>query len=118
MKEFMLFIRSEGDPIADLSPEQKQEHVQKVGSYIKSLVAQQKMKAAQPLEMQGATVRVEHGKLIDGPFNETKEVISGYYHIMAEDLTEAIKIAKDDPRFEDGNWSIEVRPIMKVDGIN
>jgi len=118
MKEFMLFIRSEGNPIEDLSLEQQQEHVQKVGSYIKNLVAQQKMKAAQPLEMEGTIISFKDGNFIDGPFNETKEVISGYYHIVAEDLAEAIKIAKSDPRFQDGNWRIEIRPIMKVDGIN
>jgi len=118
MKEFMLFIRNEGNPIADLSLEQQQEHVQKVGGFIKGLVEQQKMKAAQPLEMEGSIISFRDGKFTDGPFNETKEVISGYYHIMAEDLNEAINIAKSDPRFEDGEWRIEVRPIMKVDGIN
>ena len=118
MKEFMLFIRNEGNPIAELSLEQQQEHVQKVGNFINGLVEQQKMKAAQPLEMEGAIISFRNGEFIDGPFNETKEVISGYYHILAKDLPEAIKLAKSDPRFEDGNWRIEIRPIMKVEGIN
>ena len=118
MKEFMLFIRNEGDLIAELSLEQQQEHVQKVGNYINGLVAQNKMKAAQPLEMQGSMIWMKDGQFVDGPFNETKEVISGYYHIVAEDLAEAMDIAKMDPRFEDGDWRIEIRPIMKVDGIN
>jgi len=118
MKEFMFFIRNEGNPIADLSLEQQQEHIQKVGSFISGLVEQGKMKAAQPLEMEGTIISFQKGDFIDGPFNETKEVISGYYHIMAEDLDDAINIAKSDPRFEDGDWRIEIRPIMKVDGIN
>lgn len=118
MKEFMLFIRNEGNPIAELSLEEQQEHVQKVGAFINNLIEQQKMKAAQPLEMEGTMISFKNGNFIDGPFNETKEVISGYYHILAEDLSEAVKIAKSDPRFEDGNWRIEIRPIMKVEGIN
>ncbi len=118
MKEFMLFIRNEGNPVAEFSPKQQQEHVQKVGAFIQKMVSEGKMKAAQPLEMQGNMVSYENGSFIDGPFNETKEVISGYYHILASDLEEAIKIAKSDPRFEDGKWRIEIRPIMKVDGIN
>ena len=118
MKEFMLFIRNEGDPLAGLSLEQQQEHVQKVGGFITALVEQNKMKAAQPLEMDGTIVSFKNGKFIDGPFNETKEVISGYYHLVAENLDEAVEIAKKDPRFEDGNWRIEIRPIMKVEGIN
>jgi hypothetical protein len=36
----------------------------------------------------------------DGPFNETKEVIVGYYHIVAKDFDEAIEIAKGNPEFE------------------
>lgn len=89
-----------------------------MGAFIKGLVEQQKMKAAQPLEMEGSIISFKNGNFIDGPFNETKEVISGYYHIVAKDLNEAVKIAKSDPRFEDGNWRVEIRPIMKVDGIN
>lgn len=118
MKEFMLFIRSEGNPVANLSPKQQQEHVQKIGMFIKKMAGEGKMKSAQPLEMQGNILSFENGNFIDGPFNETKEVISGYYHILAKDLNEAIEIAKCDPRFEDGKWRIEIRPIMKVDGIN
>jgi len=118
MKEFMLFIKSEGNPIANFSPEQQQEHVQKVGGFIKKMMESGHMKSAQPLEMEGSIVSFNNGKYIDGPFNETKEIISGYYHLMAKDLKEAIEIAKADPRFEDGDWKIEVRPVMNVDGIN
>lgn len=118
MKEFMVFIRNEGNPIADLSPEQQQMHVQKVGAYIKQLMQEGKMKAAQPLEMEGIILTHKNGSFIDGPFNETKEVISGYYQILAEDLKEATLIAQSDPRFGDGEWRMEIRPIMKVEGIN
>lgn len=118
MKEFMLFIRNEGNPVANLSPEQQQEHVQKVGGFIKRMVGERKMKSAQPLEMEGSILSYENKSFTDGPFNETKEVISGYYHILANDLKEAIEIAKSDPIFEDGKWRMEVRPIMKVGGIN
>lgn len=118
MKEFMLFIRNEGNPVATLSPEQQQEHIQKVGTYIKELVNEGKMKNAQPLEMEGVMLSFQNGKFTDGPFNETKEVISGYYHLLAKDFEEAINIAKSDPRFQDGKWRMEIRPIMQVDGIN
>ena len=118
MKEFMLFIRNEGNPVAELSPERQQEHVRKVGAFIKKMIGEGKMKAAQPLEMEGSMLSFENGSYMDGPFNETKEVISGYYHVLASNLNEAVAIAKLDPRFEDGKWRIEVRPILKVDGIN
>ncbi len=118
MNEFMVFIKNEGNPVAELSPEEQQAHIQKVGAYIKSMFEQGKMNAAQPLEMEGSLIAHENGKFTDGPFNETKEVISGYYMILANDLAEAVEIAKADPRFEDGNWRMEIRPVMKVEGIN
>lgn len=118
MKEFMVFIRNEGNPVMNLSPEQQQAHVQKVGAYIKRLMDAGNIKAAQPLEMEGVLVAQKNGSFVDGPFNETKEVISGYYYLLAKNLEEAIDLAKEDPRFEDGDWRLEIRPIMKVDGIN
>lgn len=118
MKEFMVFIRNEGNPVSELSPEQQQAHVQKVGAYIKRLMEAGHMTAAEPLEMEGVLVTQKNGAFVDGPFNETKEVISGYYYLLAADLNEAIELVKADPRFEDGAWRLEVRPIMKVDGIN
>jgi len=45
----------------------------------------------------------------DGPFAETKEALGGYYLVEAEDLDEAIAIAKQCPARFGG---IEVRPIM------
>lgn len=48
----------------------------------------------------------------DAPFNETKEVIVGYYHIFAKDMDEAVAVAKGNPEFEFSTAArIEVRPI-------
>jgi hypothetical protein len=45
----------------------------------------------------------------DGTFAETKEVLGGYYLIEADDLDEAIAIAKQVPAPFGG---VEVRPIL------
>jgi hypothetical protein len=119
MKEFMLLIRTQGDHLALLSPEQQQQHVGKVMNYMSGLMKSGKLKSAQPLEMEGTIVSGMGGKLKDGPFNETKEVIAGYFLIEANSLEEAIEIAKQNPVFEDGTGArIEVRPIKVMEGIN
>lgn len=118
MKEFMLLIKSEEEPKINLSPEELQQHIEKIGGFIKKLADEGRMKSAQPLEMKGRILSYKNGQIIDGPYNETKEIISGYYHLLAKDLDEAIEIAKSDPRFEEGIWRIEVRPIKTVEGIN
>lgn len=60
------------------------------------------------------TVRVRDGKLfvIDGPFAETKEQLTGFYMIEAKDLDEAIRLAAGIPPASVG--SIEVRPIRPI----
>jgi len=61
MKEYIVFIRNEGDPAVKLSPERQREHIQKVGSYIGSLIEGGKMIAAQPLEMEGTMFSFKNG---------------------------------------------------------
>lgn len=58
------------------------------------------------------TVRTHKGAktVHDGPFAESKEQLGGFYLIEAEDLDEAIEIAKRVPVLQDG--SIEIRPLL------
>ena len=71
-------------------------------------------KALQPTRT-AKTVRVREGKRLatDGPFAETKEHLSGFYLVEANDAAEAQRIAAKIPAARFG--SIEVRPIMKFD---
>jgi hypothetical protein len=62
------------------------------------------------------TVRVTGGQggdvvTTDGPFIETKEVLSGFYLLECEDLDEAVKIAARIPAAWD-NGAVEIRPIV------
>ena len=58
------------------------------------------------------TVRTTVGKktVHDGPFAEAREQLGGFYLIEAEDLDEAIEIAKKVPVLQDG--AIEIRPLL------
>jgi hypothetical protein len=119
MKEFMLLIRTEGDHLETLPPDEQQKHIQQVMVYMEDLMKTGKLKSAQPLEQEGVLVSGSKGKLKDGPFNETKEVIAGYFLVQAKDINEAIQIAKKNPVFESApNARIEVRPIKVLEGIN
>jgi hypothetical protein len=88
--------------------------------YIGNLTKEGKLKAAQPLVREGKIISRSKGAWKDVSFNENKEVIVGYYHILANDLNEAISIAKGNPEFEYGTTArIEVRPIkMKEESTN
>ena len=118
MQEFMIFIKTTGDHMEHLTPEQQQGHIQKVGAYIGGLMETGKLKGAQPLEIGGAVIEHNEGIFKDGPYTESKEVIVGYFHIVAKNLEEAIEIGKANPIFEDINATMEIRPIKSVEGIN
>jgi hypothetical protein len=118
MKQYLLLVRTEGDHLENLSPAEQQSHLERVGGYIGKLAQQGQLKSAQPLEMEGRIIASPKGKLKDGPFNETKEVIAGYFLIEAKNLEDAISIAKANPVLEDEKARLEVRPIKKIEGIN
>ena len=108
----MLLIRNEMDHQVSWSPEKHQQFLKKCEDYIARLTKEGRLKSAQPLVREGKIISGSKGTWKDGPFNESKEVIVGYYHILAEDLSDAIAVAKGNPEFEYGSTArIEVRPI-------
>ena len=114
----MLFIKATGNPIGNLTAEKQQDHIQKVGSFIQDLVRSGKLKNAQPLEPNGVVISNKNGGFTEQGINENEENIAGFYHLSSKDMDEVINIAKSDPRFNDGEWKMEIRPIMNVEGIN
>ena len=116
MKEFMLLIRNEGDGKSTLSPEQQQKFLNDCMVYIQNLIKDGKLKGAQPLVREGKMISGRPGAFKDGPYNESKEIIVGYYHIFAKDMDEAIAIARENPEFAYIKGAkIEVRPIKAIE---
>ena len=67
------------------------------------------MKRGQRLTEEGKTI-VRKNVITDGPFGESKEVIGGYWFILAGTLDEAAQIAKGNPCLDCGLF-FEIRPI-------
>lgn len=116
MKDFLLILRTEGNVWSDLSPEQLQKHMEHGMAYIQKLMTEGKLKSASPVDKGSRLVTENNGAMKDGPFNETKEVIAGYYLIVAGDIEEAVTIAKANPIFRDIPTRIEVHPMMAFGG--
>ena len=116
MNEYMLLIRNQSSHLSALTPEEHQAFLNKVTDYIGNLMSQGKLKSAQPLIKQGKIVSGTKNAWKDGPFNETKEIIVGYYHILAKNMDEATEIAKSNPEFEYTTTArVEIRPIKIVE---
>ena len=117
MKEFMFFIRKNSDSKETLSPDKFQQFLKSCEIYIDNLKKQGKLISAQPIDRDGTIIYGKKDEWKNAPYNENNEVIGGYYHILANDLEEAIEIAKANPEFEfNSDTRIEIRPIkMKED---
>ena|SRR5688572_17017451 len=114
MKEFLLILKTQGSVWKDLSPEQLQKHMEHGTAYIGKLMKEGTIKSAQPLAEGSRVVSQTNGVLKDGPFNESKEVVAGYFHIVAKDMNDAVAIAKANPIFNDIPTTIEVHLMMAI----
>ena len=112
MQEFILLIRNSSDHQIDMTPDVHLEFVNKCRDLIGELKQEGKLISAQPMMRQGAMISNINGEWRQGPFAESEEVIAGYYHILANDLDDAITIAKRNPEFAYGTTArIEVRAL-------
>ncbi|MFV8327358.1 hypothetical protein [Flavobacterium sp. ZS1P14] len=72
--------------------------------------------AAQPLIHEGIIIKKSNNDWIEKDITTDEEIQVGYYHILANDIQEAIKIAKDNPEFKYvESATIEVRPIKTTE---
>lgn len=112
MKDFLLIFRNtpaEGQP----SPEELQKRMKPWQDWMGSLAAQNKLvNAGNRLEGDGKVVKPNR-VIINGPYVETKEAISGYTIVKAESLEEATELSKGCPILQMGG-NVEVRAIIAM----
>jgi hypothetical protein len=120
MKEYMLLIRNQEEK--HFSPEEHRQFLKACEMYIKDLKNQSKLIAAQPLVREGIILSGHDGSWKETPFNQDKEFQVGYYHILANNMDDAVAIAKRNPEFEyateSSRPSIEVRQVKMKEEIS
>jgi hypothetical protein len=118
MAKFMYIFRGGGYATPDLvSPTEIQQHLAKWNAWSNALLAAGRLAGGQPLEHPGTgkTIRGRDRVVTDGPYAESKDLVSGTLIVEAASLQEATELARDCPIFElDG--SVEVRPVLVVPG--
>lgn len=104
--EYLLLSRGHWD--ADKSPQEIQAAIDAFYDWHARLVVEGKFKPGQRLATQAKLVT--RTAIIDGPFTEAKEVIGGYWFVLAASLDEAARIVADNPCLACG-LAFEIRPI-------
>jgi hypothetical protein len=114
MAKFMYIFRGGGYATPGLlSPTEIQQHLAKWNAWTNGLLASGRLAGAQPLEhpATGKTIRGRDRIVTDGPYAESKDLVSGTLVVEAASLAEAAELARDCPILEfDG--SVEVRPVL------
>jgi hypothetical protein len=115
MSKFMFIFRGGGYAgEAKLSPTELGQHLAKWNAWTESLIAAGRLANAQALTHppSGVTVRGRGRIVTDGPYAESKDLVSGIVVVEAASLDEAGQLAHGCPIFElDG--SVEVRPVLE-----
>lgn len=104
--EYLVISRGQWD--AHVPKEEIQNTIDRFYTWLDRLVDEGKMKRGQRLAVGGKTV--SKSKVTDGPYGEAKEVVGGYWFILARSLEEAAEIMAGNPCLEQGLF-FEIRPI-------
>ena len=104
--EYLVISRGKWDE--KLPPETIQTAIDDFYVWLARMVDEGRMKTGQRLSHAGKTV--SRTMVTDGPFGEAKELVGGYWFILAHDLDEAAEIAAGNPCLRCGLF-YEIRPI-------
>lgn len=106
----MLIIREDLQRLGQLTQEERFSNMNEQLNWIKSIADSGNYIGGEPLAIKGRYVSQDY-VLSDGPFIESKEGVSGYDMILAENMDQAVSIAQTCPLVVKGVAVIEVRPI-------
>jgi hypothetical protein len=116
LKKFMFLCYDDEDAWRNAGQEAHQAAMLEAVALTHRLDARGQYLSASPLHpiATATSVRVRNGQRIvtDGPFAETREVLGGYYLILARDQTEALGIAAEHSGARVG--AVEVRQVFEL----
>jgi hypothetical protein len=108
---YMLIFRGGAVSREDVSPSVLQAHVEKWYAWADELVREGRHNVGTPLENRGKAVRGYERVVTDGPYAESKDLVTGAMIIDAASLDDAVEVARRCPTYEfDG--SVEVRLVQ------
>ena len=114
MKEFLMIFRNEKPADSSMpSAEQMQAMMQDWQNWIGGIAAQGKFVSTNRLYSEGKSIFAD-GAVLDGPYAEVKEMIGGYLIATADNLDEAVEMAKSCPNLKYGG-KVEIRSVMSID---
>lgn len=117
MEEFILIFRhQDGNKVA--SPEQIKIWMKQTMDWIGNIAAQNKFVGGNGLSFEESKTVWHNNVVTDGPFGDIKETLGGYVIVKANSIEEAVEFAKGSPVLQGAGNSVEVRKLVKGDGVH
>ena len=110
MNQFLIIVR--GSDHSALSPEATQTRMQLFGEWVQKVLDGRYIGGAPLEDFDARLLKSKTEVLTDGPFLESKEMISGYFVINASDIDEATDLTSKCPLL--GQFQLEVRRLKPM----
>lgn len=104
MNQYLILVRGND---SNISPDEAQKRMAVFGEWVQKVLDGRYVAGAPLDESEGRLIKSRNEVLTDGPFLESKEMISGYIIISSNDLKEATELTKQCPLL--GKYQLEVR---------
>jgi hypothetical protein len=116
MPNYMLFLHEDPDQFAGRPDDEMMRIIQEYGAWAAKMREEKRFAGGEKLtDDAGKVLRNTGGRIVvtDGPYAETKEVVGGYFAIIAKDYAEACEVARDCPHLKYGG-RVEVREVQQI----
>lgn len=107
----MLILFEDENVYDEFSPEEMQKEIERHYRWIEELGDHHL--SGEPLEKPAKTIKGSDKIITDGPYIESKELVSGFYILQAGSFDDAVELAKGCPVLRLGG-TVEVREIMEI----
>lgn len=114
MEKFLLLVREDINMLKQIGETGRYKNMREMMKWVESLAESGNYTGGEPLILTGKYVSRDDMPS-DGPFIESKESISGYLFLQAENIEQAASMAQSCPLVMQGKMIIEVRPVMTID---
>ena len=113
MEKFLLLVREDINMLKQIGDTGRYKNMREMMKWVESLAQSGNYSSGEPLVLTGKYVS-RHDMASDGPFIESKEGISGYLFLQAENIEQAATIAQSCPLVMHDKMILEVRPVMTI----
>ena len=110
MNQFLIIVR--GSDHSTATPEHMQKRLNLFGEWVQKVLDGRYVSGAPLEDFDARLLKNKKEVLTDGPFMDSKEMISGYMVINAADIDEAVRLTQECPLVEE--FQLEVRRLKPM----